>query len=403
MSDQPRISFVIATYNRRDVVLSTLQRIYCLGMRAADAEIIVVDNASADGTADAITERYPEVKLIALESNLGSCGKAVGVEQACGSYIVFLDDDSYPRPGSIERMVYKFKTDDRLGAACFRVHLADGRSECSAFPNVFIGCGVGFRSEALAEVGGLDGTLFMAAEEYDLSFRLINSGWKVETFNDMHVDHMKSPHARQSKRLAYYDTRNNLLLVARYLPNSLEKIYWSDWTTRYQWLAELEGNGMANLRGRLAAKARRAVQRYRYLSNRLTHSAVEELFCFSFIEEQMALVAERGAKRILLADWGKNVYAFFRAADRLKLEIAAIADDRFAQPGRKYRGIPICPAAEGLSMEYDAVVVSNTSPVHAMRTQQRLEPSCDKPIYRWFGYDAGSVNGRLDDVEGQVV
>ena len=52
--------------------------------------------------------------------------------------------------------------------------------ECSAYPDVFIGCGTGFRRQALVEVGGLPEDFFMQAEEYDLSLRLLDAGWTVE-------------------------------------------------------------------------------------------------------------------------------------------------------------------------------------------------------------------------------
>ena len=88
MSDVGTVSFVIATHRRRDVVLSTLQRLYCLGMSMPDSEIIVVDNASGDGTTEAIAERFPQVRVIAMERNLGSCAKAFGVDEARGEFVV---------------------------------------------------------------------------------------------------------------------------------------------------------------------------------------------------------------------------------------------------------------------------------------------------------------------------
>ena len=61
-------------------------------------------------------------------------------------------------------MIEHFEADPRLGAAGFTVHLPDGRLEGGALPGVFLGCGVGFRAEALRGAGGLDPSLFMQAE-----------------------------------------------------------------------------------------------------------------------------------------------------------------------------------------------------------------------------------------------
>src|SRR5262245_22041049 len=148
MSQTPIVSFILATHNRRAVVANTIERVRACGLARHDFELIAVDNASTDGTAEALRDRG-DVSLSPLAKNLGSCAKALGVDLARGSLVVFLDDDSYPRPGSIERMIDHFDSDPRLAAAGFTVHLPDGSQECSALPHVFVGCGVGFRAAAL--------------------------------------------------------------------------------------------------------------------------------------------------------------------------------------------------------------------------------------------------------------
>src|SRR5207249_2058462 len=111
-------------------------------------ETAIVDNASTDGTAEAVAAKFPNVKLIRLDRNRGACAKNAGLAQSVGKYVVFLDDDSYPLAGSIRCMVEHFLANRDLGAAVFNVILPDGSRECSAYPNVFIGCGTGFRREA---------------------------------------------------------------------------------------------------------------------------------------------------------------------------------------------------------------------------------------------------------------
>ena len=63
----------------------------------------------------------------------------------------------------------------------------------------------------------------------------MNAGWTIRVFDDLHVDHLKTPRARRSGRLNYYDTRNNLLLAARYLPAPWHAVYANDWRRRYGW------------------------------------------------------------------------------------------------------------------------------------------------------------------------
>lgn len=380
----PRISFILATHNRRDVLLNTLERVEECGLHHDAFEIIVVDNASSDGTPAALRERFPNVILMALSRNRGSCAKGLATDSARGDYVVFLDDDSFPHAGSIERMIEHFEDDDQLGAAGFVVHLPDGSRECSAFPNVFIGCGVGLRASALQRVGGLDVDLFMQAEEYDLSFRLVNAGWRVETFDDLHVDHLKTERARISARTTYFDTRNNLLLVDRYLSPPYRGIYRRDWLERYRWLAAANQHGRSFARGLAAATLRGRSNSRRYADNRLNPAAVETLFRLAYVRSRMETLRANGVARIVLADLGKNVYAFYRGATQSGLSVLAIADDRFARPGRKYRSLPVVTVDRIARLDPDALVVGNTSPVHAAATQVRLTETLDIPVHNWF-------------------
>ena len=160
---QPRISFILATHNRREVLLHTLERVQEYGLERRAFEVIVVDNASSDGTATAVRDRFPDVVLPALPRNLGSCAKALAIDSAKGEYVVFLDDDSFPRAGSVERMIETFEDDSQLAAAGFVVHLPDGSEECSAFPNVLIVCGAGLRRSAPWHGGRRDVALCMHA------------------------------------------------------------------------------------------------------------------------------------------------------------------------------------------------------------------------------------------------
>ncbi|HRX86219.1 MAG TPA: glycosyltransferase family 2 protein [Phycisphaerae bacterium] len=333
-----------------------------------------------------MAERFPAVRCIALDRNYGACAKAFGADVAWGELIVFLDDDSYPRPGSLTRMAEHFAADPHLGAASFLAHLPDGRRECCALHNMFIGCGVGLRRTALAEVGGLDRSLFMAAEEYDLSFRLINGGWRVQTFADLHVDHLKSPQARASDVLVSLDTRNNLWLAARYLPRELAAIYRRDWAQRYRWLAQRSGQSIAYWRGYVAGMLAYGSQRRRYAQQRLGTKAVETIFNLDYTTERMRRLDEDGVGRVVFAGFGKNIHAFVQAARRCGIKVVCIADDTFAAPGRTYRGIPIVPVNAGLISVHDAVVIANTSPEQARRMEEVVRAETASPVHRWFDY-----------------
>ena len=281
-------------------------------------------------------------------------------------------------------MVDRFQADKQLGAAGFMVHLPSGRCEAGSLPNVFVGCGVGFRAAALRAVGGLDRSLFMQAEEYDLSFRLVKAGWAVKTFTDLHVDHLKTEKARIGGRTVYYDIRNNLIIGARYLPDHVETPLLQDYTQRYRWIASAAGHLEAYERGRREGWQRRRAERRAYARWRLTRPAFESFFRFAQIDRHMQGLAGQGVRRIILADLGKNIYPFVQAAHRSGLVITCIADDRFAHRGYRYRGMSVCTMAEGLGTNPDAVVVSHTSSVHAAACRQRIAQVTDIPVYQWI-------------------
>jgi len=388
------ISLVLATHNRREVVVQSLQNIPRDDLKSEAVEVIVVDNQSTDGTVDVI--RNLADVLIPLRSNLGSCGKALGVDHARGKFVVFLDDDSIPKPGSLSRMVERFGENPRLGAAGFTVHLPNGDREGAALPGVFVGCGVGFRADALRAVGGLDRTFFMQAEEYDLCFRLASAGWDADVFDDLHVVHLKTDKARRSERTTYYDVRNNLRVLGRYVPRPHYRAMREDVIERYRFLSENADHGEAFDRGiadgkRLAWSERRTHRRFR-----LTPEAFEKFFKWKALEARMRRLRSTGVRRVLLADLGKHILGFHRAAAATGLQIAAIADDGFARAGRTYRGIEILTVQEAIIRSFDAIVVSNLASVHAARTRYRLQALGVGPAHDWYGERTGNAENEGD-------
>ncbi len=378
---KPHVSFVLATHNRCAVVVDTIGHLHDCGLDADEYEIIVVDNASTDDTPAAVE---PSVnQLVRLPRNAGSCAKADGVERARGRYIVFVDDDSWPEPGSVARMVEHFEAETRLGAAGFAVHLKGGGREGAALPGVFVGCGVGFRADALNESGGLDRSFFMQAEEYDLSFRLAMTGWRVETFDDLAVRHLKTSAARKPARTTYYDVRNNLRVIARYLPSPLDRALREDCLLRYACLAGNErDHRIAFRRGARNGRCRGAVERWTFRRFRKSADALERFYGWERIRRRAARLSAQGVKRVVFADLGKNILAYHRAAKLAGLQVAAIGDDRFAAQGRHYRGIPVIPLGDALDTPADTVVVANSSPVHGAAIHARVRATGAR--VHWF-------------------
>jgi hypothetical protein len=233
---------------------------------------------------------------------------------------------------------------------------------------------VGFRRRALRLVGGLPEDFFMQAEEYDLSLRMLDGGWRVRTFDDLHVSHLKSPQARLSSRTMRLDVRNNLYLILRRFPLEWIVPLGLDWMKRYQWIASSK-----QLRGAFVCGVIDAVLRSIVRPQRAPVS--DETFeVFAKMAETKrrlaAVAAQEGIRRVLLVDAGKNLHAYWRAARELGLEIVAIADRNLAAPSRRYRGIRIVDDETARTLKFDAAIIANLSPVHAaarLRQWRRLE------------------------------
>jgi GT2 family glycosyltransferase len=377
----PRVSFVIATHNRRDSLQDTLAQLRAMRCTAHfTSEVLVVDNASTDGTAEEVEANFPLTRLIRSHQNRGACAKNKAIAQATGQYIVFLDDDSYPEQASVRRMIETFQSNPRLGCAVFDVLLPDGSHEASAYPAAFIGCGAGFRAEALQSVGLLPDDFFMQAEEYDLSLRLLDAGWQIQRFADLRVHHNKTFAGRQPARTTRLDARNNLLVIHRNFPRKWVFPFAIDWMRRYHWLAQTRGwrHRAAFWRGITQGLLRSSVT----LPKPVSAHAFEHFAMIDMIRSRLQRLAEeRNIKSVLLLDVGKNILPFWLAARSLGIRIVAVADPRLAGPDRRYRGIPVVDDAAARKLNFDAAIVANVSPVQAALRQSRWQNTDARPAF----------------------
>src|SRR4051812_6064918 len=102
-----RASFVIVNYNRKDEILTTILKSREKTRHAStDFEIIIVDNASTDGSSPAIKATYDDVIVIDNEVNSGVAAWNIGFAKARGEYLVILDDDSHIESGLDEALEY---------------------------------------------------------------------------------------------------------------------------------------------------------------------------------------------------------------------------------------------------------------------------------------------------------
>ncbi len=112
------VTVVVATMDRRDRVVTTLDRPASLPERPP---VVLVDNGSTDGTADAVGRAHPELVVLEPGRNLGAAGRTLGVEAAQRELVAFADDDSWWAPGALSRRAEHFAQAPRLGLLAARV------------------------------------------------------------------------------------------------------------------------------------------------------------------------------------------------------------------------------------------------------------------------------------------
>lgn len=360
-----RLTYVIITWNRCERLLETLRLITDrTPLPAAQYEVFVVDNASTDGTADAVAERFQQVQLIHLSRNQGMAARNHAIARAAGEYITILDDDSYPVGEAVARSMRYMDIHPRTAAVTGRVILPNGRFEASALPGVMIGCATTLRRAAIEQVGAFAPEFFRQAEEYDLSFRLANAGFIVERFEDLEFRHDKHARGRNSALTVRMDLRNNLILAHRYLPPNLRREYVDDWTQRYRAIAA--AHGLDRVARRALWEARAWAMRERWATRRvLCGQALEQMFGLDAQTQAVADFATRHRlRRIVIGDLGKNIYATWRACREAGLNVVGVADNHPTFNCLTYRGVAVRRdkvAIDALS-EPDGIILSNVNP-----------------------------------------
>jgi GT2 family glycosyltransferase len=230
---QPLVSIVMLAWNRKDDVRESLTRIRQIDY--SNLEVIVVDNASTDGTQEMVEAEFPEAKLLRMFKNIGIEAYNIGFENAKGEYLVIIDDDSFPAPYAISRMVEKFKADPRLGVLAFDVRNyynyndiknelenADTNTSTAAVANDYLmsfnGAGVGVRRELFKKIGYYPEEFFLYNNELDCAFKIWDAGYRIEFHADLVSYHKFSPKNRASWRAPYFYTRNAFWLAWKHYP-----------------------------------------------------------------------------------------------------------------------------------------------------------------------------------------
>lgn len=203
-----RTSVVIVTRNRRDGLLHTVDRHRALPERPP---VVVVDDASTDGTAGAVRARHPDVEVIRHERPAGAAGRNAGIAAVHTPYVALSDDDSWWAPGALRRAADLLDRHPRLAAV--NAHIRVGPQErdddishemaASPLPRApdqpgapllsFVGCAVVLRREAVLAAGGFSERLGVGGEEELLGWDLAALGWQLSYVADVRVHHHPPP------------------------------------------------------------------------------------------------------------------------------------------------------------------------------------------------------------------
>ncbi|MFL6055873.1 MAG: glycosyltransferase family 2 protein [Actinoallomurus sp.] len=224
MSPDPRTTVVIMTRDRRAELLRTLDLMTRLPERPP---IIVVDNASSDGTPDAVAEAYPQVRLIRATRNLGAVARNVAVEEVTTPYVAFCDDDTWWEPGATVRAADLLDRYLRLATVTGLILVEPGLEEDPITPelrhspvpapdwmpgpalmSILAGASM-IRVEAFRQVGGFSPRLWLGGEEELLSMDLASRGWWMCWAEDVVVHHAAST-ARDPRERRRVGIRNTL-------------------------------------------------------------------------------------------------------------------------------------------------------------------------------------------------
>jgi len=282
----PTLSYCVVNTNGRDHLLACLASIERTHPAGVEHEILVLDNASDDGSAAAVRTRGGDIRLIALERRAGKAeNDSTLMCEASGRYCLLLNEDSELRPGAAEALVAALDADPRAAAAGAQLLDSGGRPVPCAwrFPGVGTAlAGALFlhrlltvqskgegtrrvdwaqssallvRRQAAAEVGYMDPAFFVYFDECDFAKRLSEAGWHslfVPTAEAVHHDQLSTDLAKGLPRIVeFHRNRDRYMrkhhgpaaalgvrvltawsyalraLAAAVLPGQPAKIYWA--------------------------------------------------------------------------------------------------------------------------------------------------------------------------------
>lgn len=273
-STKPEMSVIIVNWNTIKVTSDCIHSLKDI-KEINGIEIIVIDNDSHDGSAEAIKENFPDVRLIENKTNLGfaaACNQ--GLEIAKGNYLLLLNSDTVAVGESLRGMADFLKNNPKTGAVGCRLLFADGAVQSShgrfITPKEFLlhhsliailikrfffrfenflrrsyknkkpyqvdwlmGACILMPSDVYKKIGGFDPEYFMYCEDADWCFRLRKAGYNIYHLPQYHIYHYHQQSSRQRKKFTF-------LRIFQSLNRFVEKNYGEGSSKKFKWAVILD-------------------------------------------------------------------------------------------------------------------------------------------------------------------
>ena len=244
------LSIITINYNR---LKDTCELIDTLPLNDETIEVIVVDNASTQDEATEIGKRYPQVKVIKSDKNLGFAGgNNLGIKAAQGKYLFILNNDTLlPQPSSLSLLINRLASSDQIGMVCPKIKFSWGyhriqyagytplskitlRNKSIGFgeqdngqydtphPTPYAhGAAMMVKREIIEKVGLMPECYFLYYEELDWSMMIRRAGYEIWYEPACTIFHKESQTTGQMSPLkTYYIIRNRLLFAQRNIDGS---------------------------------------------------------------------------------------------------------------------------------------------------------------------------------------
>ncbi|MBS3793257.1 glycosyltransferase [Candidatus Bipolaricaulota bacterium] len=236
MNYRIKVSVIILTYKREDELAECIESI--LGQDYSPIEVTIIDNGDSEKTRKLIENRFsdPRINYFPMDENRGVAGgRNEGVKRSNGEIMVFIDDDALFRgPDAITQIMRRFADSSDLGVISFKsLDYESGDPVWQEIPlrdkslnldeeqetSYYLGGACAIRKEVFDRVGLYSDKFVYAFEELDLSFRIVEDGYRIIYFPTVAILH-KNPPERGDKSLGYWEKmlENRIRASVRNLP-----------------------------------------------------------------------------------------------------------------------------------------------------------------------------------------